>query len=58
MKRYRSRKFLIALALIGCTTWLASQGRMEGFDITVVFGLVGGGYGFANHLAKKGEDAK
>ena len=52
--KYASRKFIIALLLIGATTWLASEKLMEGFDITVVFSLVGAGYGFVNYREKKG----
>ena len=52
--KYTSRKFIVALLLIAATTWLASERIMEGFDITVVFSLVGAGYGFVNYQEKKG----
>lgn len=51
--KFASRKFIVALALIGCTTWLAGIGKCDGNNIMVVFGLVGAGYGFANVADKK-----
>jgi len=51
--KFASRKFIIALALTGCATWLGGSGVMDGNNIMVVFAIVGGGYGFANVLDKK-----
>lgn len=51
--RFTSRKFLIAAALLGATTYLAGVGVMDGDNVMVVFGLVGAGYGFANVASKK-----
>ena len=54
-KKYLSRKFIVALVLIGCTTYLAGINIMDGDNVMVVFGLVGAGYGMANVIGKKKE---
>ena len=51
--KYASRKFIVALTLIACATWLGGIGMMDGNNLMVVFGIVGGGYGHANVADKK-----
>lgn len=51
--KFASRKFIVAIMLTGCATYLAGTGVMDGNNVMVVFGIVGGGYGFANVLDKK-----
>jgi hypothetical protein len=53
MSKYGSRKFIIAMSLIACATILGMYDKMESGAIGLVFGLVGGGYGFANVMDKK-----
>jgi len=51
--KFASRKFIVALVLVGCATWLGGVGVMDGNNLMVVFGIVGGGYGLANVADKK-----
>jgi len=51
--KYGSRKFIVALLLIAATTGLGAYGKIDSGGITIVLGLVGGGYGFANVIDKK-----
>lgn len=51
--KFSSRKFIVAMVLTACTTYLAGIGIMDGNNVMVVFGIVGGGYGLANVADKK-----
>ena len=51
--KYASRKFIVALTLTACATWLGGIGVMDGNNLMVVFGIIGGGYGLANVADKK-----
>lgn len=50
--KFQSRKFIIAILLIVCTTGLAIAGKLTS-DVMMVFMSVGIGYGFANVVEKK-----
>ena len=52
-QKFKSRKFIIALLLILCTSVLAFYKVMTGTEVTIIFGIVGSGYGFANIADKK-----
>ncbi len=51
--KFASRKFIVALLLISATTALGAYGRIDSGGITIVLGIVGGGYGLANVADKK-----
>lgn len=51
--KFASRKFIVAMALIICTTVLGAYDKIESGGITLVFGFVGAGYGLANVMGKK-----
>jgi len=60
--KYTSKKFIVALSMIGCATFLGLQkdavgvSLLSGENIAIIFGLVGAGYGIANVANKKPED--
>lgn len=51
--KFASRKFIVALALIACATYMGGVGVMSGSNLMVVYSIVGGGYGLANVQDKK-----
>lgn len=48
LKKYGSRKFVIACALIAGATALCAFGRMDGGHTMLVYAIAGGGYQLAN----------
>ena len=47
--KYGSKKFLVAIGLLICVTYMAVIGRIDGLAITIIFGMVGSGYTYANY---------
>ena len=56
-KKYFSRKFLIALLITGVTVYFGGTGVLDGDNIMILLGIVGGGYGFANVIEQKNTKA-
>jgi hypothetical protein len=52
-QKYKSRKFIIAILLTLCTTLLALASVLDGTNVTIIFGIVGSGYGLTNIFDKK-----
>lgn len=50
--KFASRKFLIAVIILLCTTGLASGDKLDGEATKIIFAMVGFGYGLANVFSK------
>lgn len=54
--KFMSKKFMVAMTLLCVTMYLGMKGLITGENITVLFGIVGAGYGATNLANKKPED--
>ena len=55
--KYGSRKFIVAMALIVVSAALSAYGRLDSNGLTVIYALVGAGYGLTNVASKpKGKE--
>lgn len=50
--RMLSRKFIVSLLIVLCTTGLASYDKLSAEDTKLIFAMVGCGYGLANVFSK------
>jgi len=53
MNKYASRKFMIATFILISATALCAYDKITANQLTLLYGLVGTGYGFVNYKESK-----